>query len=120
MQIFVKTLTGKTITLEVEGSDMIGLLMEMREKQISGLELADGFLGGECRSTFNGSTAHLCEGMSMQYRIWSSSLCFFLRRRAPNAASYASKRAAFHAKVAVAALGASTRADATSLPALCY
>eukprot|EP01047_Picozoa_sp_COSAG01_P099574 COSAG01_NODE_29564_length_634_cov_5.091589_1_plen_30_part_10 len=24
MQIFVKTLTGKTITLEVEGSDTIG------------------------------------------------------------------------------------------------
>lgn len=55
MQIFVKTLCGKTITLEVEASDPIGVT-EMREQQISGLDLAEGFLGRGCGYTFNDRT----------------------------------------------------------------
>ena len=57
-------------------------------------------------------------------RVWAGAAAKTARRRTSNAASYASKQAAFqnatHAKVAVAALSARTTADATSLRALGY
>ena len=37
MQIFIKLLTGKTITIEVEGDDTVGVLKQkLREKGVSG------------------------------------------------------------------------------------